>query len=110
MPGIPLFHADGDFGAFKIIDVGRSFFFNNTGVTRHKVGKFGFDADRGGGLGLHQRQLIDEGGDEPIANTIWGLNTSWYKPSNFINNLLDKQPLVDTKTPSSSSIEAEFSY
>src|SRR5690554_1943428 len=64
MPGIPLFHADGDFGAFKIIDVGRSFFFNNTGVTRYKVGKLGFEADRGGGLGLHQRQLVDEGGDE----------------------------------------------
>ncbi len=47
-------------------------------------------------------------GDEPIANTIWGLNTSFYTQSNAITNLLDKLPLVQTKAPSSVSFEAEF--
>ncbi|MCA1745386.1 MAG: cell surface protein SprA, partial [Bacteroidales bacterium] len=47
-------------------------------------------------------------GDEPIANTIWGLNTSYYTESNLITSLLDKLPLIETKTPSSLSFEAEF--
>lgn len=47
-------------------------------------------------------------GDEPIANTIWGLNTAFYTQSNALTNLLDKLPLVQTKTPSSISFEAEF--
>lgn len=47
-------------------------------------------------------------GDEPIANTIWGLNTAFYTESNGLTNLLDKLPLVETKTPSSISLEAEF--
>jgi cell surface protein SprA len=47
-------------------------------------------------------------GDEPIANTIWGLNTSYYTESNLITSLLDKLPLIETKTPSSVAFEAEF--
>jgi cell surface protein SprA len=47
-------------------------------------------------------------GDEPIANTIWGLNTAWFKESNGLTNLIDKLPLVQTKVPSTISFEAEF--
>ncbi|MFO8000022.1 MAG: cell surface protein SprA, partial [Marinilabilia sp.] len=47
-------------------------------------------------------------GDEPIANTIWGMNTSYYTESNALTNLIDKLPLVETKTPSSISFEGEF--
>ena len=47
-------------------------------------------------------------GEEPIANTIWGLNTAFYTQSNALTNLLDKLPLVQTKTPSTISVEAEF--
>src|SRR5690554_7038696 len=61
---------------------------------------------------LRERPLTQKVGfgDEPIANTIWGLNTSWYTPSNFITTLIDKLPLVETKTPSSVSFEAEFAH
>jgi cell surface protein SprA len=47
-------------------------------------------------------------GDEPIANTIWGLNTSYYTESNGLTKLIDKLPLVETKAPSSISFEGEF--
>jgi cell surface protein SprA len=47
-------------------------------------------------------------GDEPIANTIWGLNTAYYTESNAITSLIDKLPLVETTTPSSISFEGEF--
>ncbi|WP_291857093.1 cell surface protein SprA [Marinilabilia sp.] len=47
-------------------------------------------------------------GDEPIANTIWGLNTAYYTESNALTSLIDKLPLVETTTPSSISFEGEF--
>ncbi len=47
-------------------------------------------------------------GDEPIANTIWGLNTAYYTESNAITSFIDKLPLVETTTPSSISFEGEF--
>ncbi|NJK84941.1 MAG: cell surface protein SprA [Bacteroidales bacterium] len=36
-------------------------------------------------------------GDEPISNTIWGLNTSYRTESNFLTSLIDKLPLIETK-------------
>jgi cell surface protein SprA len=47
-------------------------------------------------------------GDEPIANTIWGLNTSYFTESNALTNLIDKLPFFETTTPSSISFEGEF--
>ena len=47
-------------------------------------------------------------GDEPIANTIWGLNTSFYTESMGITELIDKLPLVQTKEMSSVTFEGEF--
>jgi cell surface protein SprA len=47
-------------------------------------------------------------GNEPIANTIWGLNTSYFTESNLLTSLIDKLPIIQTKTPSSISFEAEF--
>lgn len=47
-------------------------------------------------------------GDEPIANTIWGLNTSYYTESQGLTELIDKLPLVQTKEPSSITFEGEF--
>ena len=47
-------------------------------------------------------------GDEPIANTIWGLNTSFYTESMGITELIDKLPLVETKEMSSVTFEGEF--
>ena len=47
-------------------------------------------------------------GEEPISNTIWGLNTSYKSESQFITNTIDKIPLLNTNTPSSVSFFGEF--
>ncbi|MEA4851463.1 MAG: cell surface protein SprA, partial [Paludibacter sp.] len=47
-------------------------------------------------------------GNEPISNTIWGLNTSWRGESQWLTNLLDKLPFVNATKPSSIALNAEF--
>lgn len=47
-------------------------------------------------------------GDEPISNTIWGLNASYNTESGFLTTLVDKLPFVHTKAKSHLSIDAEF--
>ncbi len=47
-------------------------------------------------------------GEEPISNTIWGLNTSYKTQSQLLTNVIDKIPLLDTKTPSTFSFFGEF--
>jgi cell surface protein SprA len=47
-------------------------------------------------------------GNEPISNTIWGLNTSWRGQSQWLTNMLDKLPFVDATAPSTLAVNAEF--
>lgn len=47
-------------------------------------------------------------GDEPISNTIWGLNTSYRTSSQLLTTLVDKIPFINTKAPSNISVDAEF--
>ncbi|HRZ96776.1 MAG TPA: cell surface protein SprA, partial [Paludibacter sp.] len=47
-------------------------------------------------------------GNEPISNTIWGLNTAWRKESQWLTNMLDKIPFVNATQPSSIAFNAEF--
>jgi len=47
-------------------------------------------------------------GDEPISNTIWGLNTSFTTESQGLTNLLDKLPGLVLKQPSKINFEGEF--
>ena len=47
-------------------------------------------------------------GEEPISNTIWGLNTSYKSQSQLLTKIIDKIPLLDTKTPSAFSFFGEF--
>lgn len=47
-------------------------------------------------------------GEEPISNTIWGLNTSYRGESRLLTKLIDKIPFLQTKTPSSISFNGEF--
>ncbi|MFA8435711.1 MAG: cell surface protein SprA [Marinifilaceae bacterium] len=47
-------------------------------------------------------------GDEPISNTIWGLNGTYRTESQFLTTLIDKLPFLETKEPSSISVEGEF--
>jgi len=46
-------------------------------------------------------------GEEPISNTIWGLNTSYKAESQLLTKIIDKIPLLNTKTPSSISFFGE---
>jgi cell surface protein SprA len=47
-------------------------------------------------------------GDEPISNTIWGLNTAYRTQSQILTTIIDKLPFLETKQPSSISFEGEF--
>lgn len=47
-------------------------------------------------------------GEEPISNTIWGLNTSYKTESQLLTKIIDKIPLLETKTPSAISFFGEF--
>ncbi len=47
-------------------------------------------------------------GEEPISNTIWGLNTSYRGESQLLTKIIDKIPFLETKTPSSISFNGEF--
>jgi cell surface protein SprA len=47
-------------------------------------------------------------GDEPISNTIWGLNTSWQTESQWLTNVIDKLPFVNATKPSTIALNAEY--
>lgn len=47
-------------------------------------------------------------GSEALNNTVWGLNLSWKKESQWLTNMLDKLPLVHATEPSSINFSAEF--
>lgn len=47
-------------------------------------------------------------GDEPISNTIWGVNGSYKKESQLLTKLIDKLPLIETKEKSNVVLTGEF--
>ncbi len=47
-------------------------------------------------------------GDEPISNTIWGLNGSYRTQSQWLTNMVDKLPFLETKEPSTITMVGEF--
>ena len=47
-------------------------------------------------------------GEEPISNSIWGLNASYKSQSQLLTKLIDKIPFLNTKTPSAFSFFGEF--
>jgi cell surface protein SprA len=47
-------------------------------------------------------------GNEPISNSIWGLNASWRTESQWLTNVLDKLPFVHATKPSTIAANAEF--
>jgi cell surface protein SprA len=49
-------------------------------------------------------------GDEPISNTIWGLNGTYEKESNFLTKLVDYLPFYSSKTPSKITLTGEFAH
>lgn len=73
--------------------------------------QFNKDFNIGGSL-LHLRekpltQKVNLG-DEPIANTIWGLNTRYQKQVPVLTRIVDAIPFIDTKAPSNVQVQAEF--
>jgi len=47
-------------------------------------------------------------GNEPLNNTLWGLNLSWKKQSQRLTDWLDKLPLLHCTAPSSINFTTEF--
>ncbi len=49
-------------------------------------------------------------GSEPLANTIWGLNTSWKTELQWLTLLVNKVPWIEATAPSTFQINAEFAH
>ena len=47
-------------------------------------------------------------GEEPLNNTIWGLNVNWKQESQWLTNMLDRLPLLHVTQPSQITFTGEF--
>lgn len=65
-----------------------------------------------GGTFLYQRETPitrkTNIGNEPVANVKWGVDGSYETKSRFLTDLVDDIPLIETKAPSSISLQGEF--
>ena len=65
-----------------------------------------------GGTWLHltERPLTQKVniGDEPISNTIWGMNTNYNAEAPYLTRLMDALPFVETKEKSQLQFKGEF--
>ena len=63
-------------------------------------------------MNLRERPLTQKVsiGDEPISNTIWGLDGNYRTDAPFLTRLVDKIPLIDTKEMSTITATGEFAY
>jgi cell surface protein SprA len=61
-------------------------------------------------LNLSERSLTQKvnWGDEPVSNTIWGINTAFTTEVPLLTRLVDALPVLQTKEKSSISVDAEF--
>lgn len=61
-------------------------------------------------LHLNERPLTRKVnfGDEPISNTIWGVDGTYRTDSRFLTKLVDKLPFLETKEISSVTVTGEF--
>lgn len=61
-------------------------------------------------LNLTERPLTQKvnQGEEPISNTIWGVNSDYKKESQYLTKLIDLIPGINTKAKSSISLKGEF--
>ncbi len=49
-------------------------------------------------------------GDEPIANTIWGLNTTYTRESDYVTRILNMLPFYESNTTSRITFNGEFAH
>jgi cell surface protein SprA len=63
-------------------------------------------------LNLKERPITQKinYGDEPINNTIWGMDISYRTKSRLLTKLLDKLPFYSTKTESNITFDGEFAH
>ncbi|NOY37976.1 MAG: cell surface protein SprA [Chlorobi bacterium] len=63
-------------------------------------------------LNLTERPLTQKVniGDEPISNTIWGLDGTYRSESRFLTTMVDLLPFIQTKAPSSLTFIGEFAH
>lgn len=63
-------------------------------------------------LNLHERPLTQKTnfGQEPISNTMWGLNFDYQTESLWLTRLVDKLPFYGTKVPSRIQINGEMAH
>ncbi len=61
-------------------------------------------------LNLNERPLTQKVnyGDEPMSNTMWGMNLTYRTQSRLITRFVDALPLITTKAPSSIAVDVEF--
>ena len=61
---------------------------------------------------LYERPLTQKVniGDEPVRNTIWGLDGNYSTESNVLTKIIDAIPLVNTKEVSSINMSGEFAH
>ncbi|MCB0780553.1 MAG: hypothetical protein KDC03_13690, partial [Flavobacteriales bacterium] len=63
-------------------------------------------------MNLYERPLTQKVnvGDEPIANTVVGVDANWRSESQLITDLVDKLPFYATKELSTVTASAEAAY
>jgi len=61
-------------------------------------------------LNMRERPLTQKTnfGDDPISNTIWGMDASYQTESRWLTKMLDKLPFYSTKAPSKITFNGEF--
>jgi len=82
-------------------------------VGTHLDYRFSDDFRLGGTImNLTERPLTQKVniGDEPISNTIWGLDGSYRTESQFLTTLVDAIPLISTREPSNITLTGEFAH
>lgn len=82
-------------------------------VGSHLDYRFSEDFRLGGTImNLTERPLTQKVniGDEPISNTIWGIDGSYRTESRILTTLVDALPLISTREPSNINITGEFAH
>jgi len=61
-------------------------------------------------LNLHERPLTQKVnyGDDPVSNTMWGLDLSYRKDSRWLTNVINKLPGISSNVVSKLTVDAEF--
>ena len=88
-------------------------FQTKTMMGTHLNYKFNDNLNLGGTiLNLKEKPLTEKVniGDEPISNTIWGLDWNYHTEVPILTKLVDMIPLIDTKAKSSIDFSGEFAH